>query len=207
MFRFRAIRRSCPESSRWYHFQIEDGPVIFNDDCFFLCGKENTPIMFFDTIVRGHPTLKFFEGDYIYSSYDNSFLGLVVYNNGFFMQKIGESVKKEIPLSHIYVKRGSYGSTRELLKFERTPILFKYDTTEFSIMDIVSVSGGVMSLMLRTHQQRINTSGVFCMLYHNEATHTSEYEGDIFDGKILTIDNVTCVQAKANNMKEIEHEH
>lgn len=193
MFRYRAIKKRCFSENFWYLFQPKDCPALLWDDAFFLAGKPFSPVMLYDTIVRGLPDYDLFEGDYVYDSSDGSLLGIAVYHNGFFVQKIGSSVKKPIPFKHIYVRKGDVESVSTLRKFKRTPISFKYLDVIFEFDDFVSVEGLTLYTIVSGKCCMVNLSGVKELLYYDETTGIRGYDGDVFDGHFLDINTVSSV--------------
>lgn len=193
MFRFRAIRKSSNNNKNlWYLFKLDDCPVLLWDDTFILSGKENTPVMMYDTVVRGHPKKNIFEGDYIFDKTTNEVLGIVVYNNGFFMQKNSNSVKKQIPFGHIYIGKGDKESVKILNSLERTPISFKYLNTEFNLKDLVFVDSNLLDIIITKKHKKINLKGVTSLIYYT--TKNQFYEGDMFKGSFLTLDNINLIE-------------
>lgn len=194
MFRYRAIRKNSYQNPRWYLFQLKDCPALLWDDAFFLAGKTGTPIMKYDTIVRGHPTKNLFEGDIVLDKTTNEELGIIVYNNGFFIQKFGSDIRKSIPERHIYVSKGDNRSIEVLKSFVRTPISFKYLNVEFDLGDLVAVDGDALSLIVQSKPQKVNLNGVTELLYYDWAEKYKGYDGDIIKGKFVTLYNVTSME-------------
>jgi hypothetical protein len=194
VFRYRAIRKSHSQSLKWFLFQLKDCPALLWDDAFFLVGKPETPIMLFNTVVRGHPKINMFEGDKVFNTNTNKEIGIVVYCNGFYMQKVGDPIKKVIPKRHIYVRKGDTESMEALMKFNRTPIVFKYLNTEFDFGDLVAVEGDVLNLIVQGKPQRVNLNGVTELIYYDEEKEYRGYEGDIFDGRFLTLESIASIK-------------
>lgn len=193
MFRYRAVKKNLSDSLKWYLFQLKDCPALLWDDTFFLAGKPKTPIMVLDTIVRGHPTLNYFEGDRILDKNTNEELGIVVYNNGFYLQNPQSSIRKNIPERHIYVCKGDKKSLEDLNKFERTPISFKYLNTIFDFGDLVAIDRDVLSVIILNKPQKINVNGVSELLYYDKDKNYKIYEGDIVNGIFVTLDTVNNI--------------
>lgn len=193
MFRYRAIRKNSYQDNRWYLFKLKDCPALLWEDTFFLAGKAITPIMRYDTIVRGHPTLNIFEGDIICDKGSNEELGIVVFNNGFFMQKNNSSIKKPIPQGHIYVSKGDTKSIEILKSFERTPIKFKYHNMEFDFSDLVKVEGDALTIMLAGKTQSVHLNSVAELLYVDRAKKYRGYKGDIVNGVFINVDNINFI--------------
>lgn len=198
MFRYRAVRKSHTQSFKWFLFQLRDCPALLWDDAFFLVGKPETPIMLLHTIVRGHPTINMFEGDRVFDKATDEELGIVVYNNGFYLQKVGDLVRKTIPDRHIYVTIGDVESVEALKSFNRTPISFKYLNTEFDFNDLVDVDGEVLNLIVQNKPQKVNLNGVTELLYYDCGKEYKGYDGDVITGQFLTLDNVISIEKKLN---------
>lgn len=198
MFRYRAIRKSHTQNFKWFLFQLKDCPALLWDDAFFLVGKEETPIMLLHTIVRGHPTINMFEGDRIFDKATDEELGIVIYDNGFYLQKVGDPIRKTIPQGHIYVSIGDMESVEALNSFNRTPISFKYLNTEFDFSDLVDVDGEVLNLIVQNKPQKVNLNGVSELLYYDYGKQYKGYEGDVITGQFLTLDSVACIEEKLN---------
>lgn len=198
MFRYRAVRKSHTQNVKWFLFQLKDCPALLWDDTFFLVGKPETPIMLLHTIVRGHPTVNMFEGDRVFDRATNVELGIIIYNNGFYLQKIGELVKKTIPEKHIYVNIGDMESVEALRDFERTPISFKYLNTEFNLSDLVDVDGEVLNLIVQNKPQKVNLNGVTELIYYDDGKQYKGYNGDVILGEFLKLDNVRYIEKKLN---------
>lgn len=193
MFRYRAIKKNSSATLKWYLFQLRDCPALLWDDAFFLAGKPDTPVMLFETITRGHPTSNIFEGDRIIDKRSDKELGTVVYNNGFYMQKVGDSVRKPIPTGHIYVSMGDMESIMQVREFDRTPISFKYLDTTFTFEDLVKVDGDALGLIILGKTQKVNISGVSELLYYDTASQYKGYDGDVLQGKFLSLESVLSI--------------
>ena len=170
-------------------FNLKDCPTYLMENQIILSGKNGSPILEADTITRGMADKDIFEGDLIYK--EKEFLGYVIYNNGFFMQKKFSSHKKEIPSSHIYVKRGNRESIKIIQTFERNPILFKHNETIFSFIDLVNSKGNTLNVLHRKKFRRVITQAVTELIAVSGTT--SIFEGDLFNGKFITLDNVTSI--------------
>ena len=193
MFRYRAIKKRCFNENIWYLFQPKDCPALLWNDTFFLAGKPSSPVMLFDTIVRGLPDFDLFEGDYVYDTDDGKLLGIAVYHNGFYVQKIGSDIRKPIPFEHIYVEKGDMESVKALQQFKRTPISFKYLDVVFELDAFVSVEGLTLCTIVSGKCYMVNLSGVKELLYYDETTGIRGYDGDVFNGHFLDINTVSSV--------------
>lgn len=193
MFRYRAIKKKYQGKNIWYLFSLKDCPALLWDDAFFLAGKPSSPVMLLNTIVRGHPTMDLFEGDYVYDNRTKEFLGIVVYDNGFYLQKDNSEFKKVIPTEHIYVRKGDANSIEILNTFKRTPIYFKYSGMMFKISDLVSVNGSILNIIVFKKHYNINVNNVRELLYYDEVNEESGYDGDFINGLFLNVDNVTSL--------------
>lgn len=193
MFRYRAVKKHSFNNIKWYSFSLRDCPVFLWNDSFILSNKPNTPILVYNTIVRGHPTIDMFEGDRVYDNETNEELGIIVYHNGFFIQKESSSFKKHISLGHIYIRRGDKDSIKLLQTFNRTPIKFKYDSLVFDIEGMVFLEGDILHLIIKSKNQKVNIKYVTELLLYNEETDYMVYTGDFINGKFITINDVTNI--------------
>lgn len=193
MFRYRAIRKRPKYKSTWHLFRLSDCPALLWDDTFFLAGKPQTPVMCLDSIVRGHPSRDMFEGDYVKDSKTDEVLGVVVYNNGFYMQKESDGIRKTIPYEHIYIDKGDKESIDILHKFARTPINFRYLNTIFDFGNLVSVEGDTLNIIVRKKHHKVLLNGVSELVYYNETTNEKLFDGDIYNGTFVTIENVNRI--------------
>ena len=190
MFRYRAIRNRPYPATQWFKFGIEDCPAYIDKKRFILCAKENTPILELSCVVRGHPKYDMFEGDIVMDKATNQRLGLVVYKNGFFMQKTEKSYREVIPFKHIYLKRGTRATIKRLQTLDRTPIVFCYDNQTFNFQNFVSVDGVYLNIVENKVWKRIPIHNIREIVYQDKENNITVFDGDFVNGTPVTIDNV-----------------
>lgn len=199
VFRYRAIRKRPIDKTIWHLFKISDCPALLWSDTFFLSAKENTPVMCCDSIVRGHPDIDMFEGDYVKDEHTGEVLGIVVYHNGFYMQKVGSEFRKPIPQNHIYIDKGDRQSVSELANFDRTPLYFKYLNNIFDLGDFVSVEGDALNVIIRKKHYRLLLSCISELIYYDEITEEKVFDGDVYNGEFIHLDNISSITKNDKN--------
>lgn len=78
------ILRAQTTSGKLIYFGLEDAPVCINDKQSILCNRPNSPIILSQTIARGLDDKSMFEYDFV-MSVTGSFVGFVVYRDGFYV--------------------------------------------------------------------------------------------------------------------------
>lgn len=165
----------------WYQFEMSDLPTLFSDNKFALLGKENSPLMYIDTIRRGDRDSGLYEGDVIRMNDD---LWVVCYERGFYAintqyittyldslsdyEFIGVESDVDIPIPINY----------------RLKHLFKYKDTIFRLNDIVGAYKG--KLLLRSIHNPVDVSKIqqeCCMVYN----HKRIYLGDTINGNKVVL--------------------
>jgi hypothetical protein len=197
VFQYRAVKKGTELNYKWYLFSLSDCPILLWEDAFCLYNKKKSPILLYDTIVRGHYNYNYFEGDIIIDKMLNKELGIVVYNNGFFMQNRNTFEKKPIPDGHIYIVKANKESIDFLYTLNRTPIQFRSSELIFDFMDLVSIINDIILNVLIMNQHRtININMVTELIYYDSTEDVKIYEGDIINGSIASIDNIKDIITK-----------
>lgn len=66
-------------------FSIEDIPVSINTKLLATIGKENSPLIIQNSVMRGTDDGLFFESDFVSRKEDLKFVGYVIYRDGFYI--------------------------------------------------------------------------------------------------------------------------
>lgn len=201
MFSYKAVKKSRVKQIKWYSFLLKDGPALLWDDSIFLSGIKGSPILLLNSIVRGSKTLGYYEGDKVVDKTSKEVLGVIVYCNGFYMQKNRDDIRKEIPLGHIQVCKGDNESLQVLHELERTPVSFKHFDIYFNFSDIITTQGETLEIMLFNKVRKINLLDVHELIYFNEVTGYKCYEGDVINGVVMTINNIFIIQESNNTIR------
>lgn len=197
MFRYRAVKKLRKINIKNAEvFTVRDCPVQIGTDSLILVQRPGSHVLLLNTLSRGHPTLDIFEGDYVYDKTTDEQLGVVVYNNGFNVQKNELSFKKLSDLGHIYMRRGDEDSFSLLNSVQRTPICFRHNKRVIELSDFISLSGGYSYLFKNGRAEIINTANLAELLYYDKETDTKRFEGDFVDGDFLSIDNISPIYIK-----------
>ena len=194
MFRLRGIKKRNIGVDLWYDFEFKDCPTLAYEDCFFLAGKVDTPLMYYDSIVRGHPTIDMFEGDLVFDKETDERIGTIVYYNGFKMKLLGEDVLKNISTDHIYLRRGNRDSIKEISNYKRTPIMYKVKSMPFNFRNTVKVKGQVLHLVVRKEYYKVLIHNVSELLYENDVTGETVFSGEMVCGKFISLDNIATIE-------------
>ena len=190
-FKYRAILKNYSSNKYWWNFSIEDCPALIYIDTFILTGVEGSPLLLFDTIVRGDKDSNIYEGDIAVNKYTEEVEGIVVYDNGFFVQKDNRSDKKVIDLNHIYLKKGNLESIGVLLSFyNRTPIRFKSQSIEFGFEDMTFISNNFINAMIKNKVCRFRVNSISELIYFNSTDERSIYSGEFIGANIASLNNV-----------------
>lgn len=192
MFRYKALTtRKNRVKKGWFYFEFRDCPAMLWENLFFLAGRVNTPIMYFSSIVRGHPTLNIFEGDRVFDKVTKEEIGVIVYDNGFKVQQGGTTCKKELSLEHIYVVEGDRYSVRSINQLERTPIEFKSSGIVFDFTNLVSIQKGVMCLISSKKTIQVDSERVSELIYYEAKSGFKVFDGELIKGDFVTMDTIS----------------
>ena len=88
--------RGLTPSRKAVQFSIDDVPVCINDSMTILARKPGSPLIITKSIVRGDDNGTFYESDFVMGGERASFIGFVVYIDGFYIWHVLED--KFIPL-------------------------------------------------------------------------------------------------------------
>ena len=166
---------------QWYEFTLNDVPCVFEDGHFALLRKPDSPILRLDTIRRGEPSRRLYEGDIIHMGGEN---WLVSYERGFYL--VSESyVIREICKMTDHVTIGSTVSMNFPVDTNfKKKHMFKYNNIRFRIQDIVGTHADGLLVRLSKYAIPIEDVCMDCCMTLN-GTHL--YLGDKVDNKTVTL--------------------
>lgn len=123
-------------------FTIEDIPVRITKENVALIGKNNTPLIIADTIVRGPDDGSFFEGDLVLDKSLN-FVGTIVYKKGF---KLFDAITKEttdLPdMKDVWIESNLRVNMTSLKEIEVEPVIWVYNEQKIEIRHIITGGDG-----------------------------------------------------------------
>lgn len=186
VFKWRCLRRRANSSNAWYMFNLLDCPAYLYRDALFLAAQENSPILRADSVVRGHPRLPLFEGDYV-SNPSGEFLGYVVFDAGFCVKDERGKFLETVKPNYIYM-RGDSSSIDVINSIKRTPILFRYNDYVFDFGSFIKANGDNLVLFCLKKFLEVPVSCIQPMFSGERFSDESIFIGDTFKGQIITED-------------------
>lgn len=178
-------------------FSIGDGPCHLEDNLFILTRRPGTPILQYNTIVRGMDVAGLFEGDVLEYKGD---LYTVIYSRGFRISNKEKGFIRVENMEYINVVSNIYKDSTLYIQ-KRLKHTYRWSKYKFSIESvmtainddlIVNLKGG-MSIPIEDVRQY---AGI---------THEGKkmYFGDLIDGYPLILHNGRCALKLENEIKEI----
>ncbi len=198
---------------RFVRFTIEDCPVYVTNDLIALVGREGSPIISANTIVRGNDEGSYFEGDAIYEG--NTAIGTIIYYKGFKILTIEGKIVNLPTSKNITIKQCINADILRTIvnNKKRTPIMFSFNKECFTIQAFVckmngaiAVSSDCISISKIIPQMTMFYTGYDCK-------GSKIFFGDVIDGgvvelregKVVTVydDHVTNLENVLKDMEEM----
>lgn len=123
-------------------FDLIDGPCSLDSKTFFLSRKPGTPILRYDSLMRGSDIPNLFAGDYVQK---NSRIYLLTYSRGLVAKDIETSDMLDLSDGEYTIISNIY-NWKEDIKLKPSQPLYKYKDSVFYFKDVYGVLDGKLAL-------------------------------------------------------------
>lgn len=182
------LRALSKDEKTIVEFTINDGPRMITEEYFILTNRHGTPILKYNSILRGMDRDGLFEGDILRLPDGRKYV--IICKEGFFAIN---SEKEKLGINEL----GSYKLINNIYRsteFEVFPLqqqLYKFEDLMFTFQSIVGVSGNCLMLNIRKGMGvKLSEIQQFAGVYQK---NTKLFFGDIIDNKQLTLKDGKCV--------------
>lgn len=167
----------------WFQFSMSDLPVLIDEKCFVLLGRQNTPKLRLDSIRRGDVVTGLYEGD-VFSM--DGCKWVVCYERGFYAINEEYVIRYLNSLKDFTILGDESDVKIDVAVSYRANHLFKVKDSIFRLQDIVGALDG--KLLLRPVKQPVDPDLIqqeCCATYKGKRV----YLGDELDGAKLVLYN------------------
>lgn len=185
-----------------YMFNIEECPVLLNENTMALVNKKFSPLIRPSSIVLGNEETGLFEGDYVIDSHSHKLIGNIIYDRGFriLLLDSGRIINVEDADSFYTTVNAKFCNQENIYKYH-PDILFKANGMIFTLDKLVCVNGDKLVVYLKLLEGIYIRDIRLCTGIIKRNIPIAY--GDMFDGGIVVLkDNVPMVKTK-NGFKEI----
>jgi len=176
-------------------------PVFISEKYIATVNKENSPLLYRNTLVRVDEETGYAEGDIVIDKVSGNLIGRLVYSKGFKMQDLEGNLKELIELQHIKVKRGSSASRQLISQSKhRDYLLFKAGNVEFGLDSILLEKGGCLILTSEKYSYRsADISDIKFMTGYGSLAF-----GEFYNGGIIVLHNGQPSLKRGNEYVHLE---